>query len=387
VRPQVIINSDVRNAFNSIFPNGEHESLSEAKRAEKIYYYIAENFNYSYVPFLQSSHVPQKPAKTIQSKLGDCKDFSTLYMTLAQMAGLKAHLVLVLTSDNGVNGLVMPSQDFNHCIVNVTIDGKPTYLELTDKYLPFMAIPASLQNALILDIPNQANANGAAALKYFPEQERMENADRRSIEIRVNKDTQTIRVNSKLSGAARSTYYSEFEGLNNDMRKKTVADMMEAVLKDKGSVDSVFNLTMNRQSDSLYFSAQMTIKEKPRNIGSFKVIELPVVSHAYTGVIVSEETREYPIFYKDYEVYDHYESVYDVYLEEGNSFVELPENVSLSYGKHRYTRTYELVSTNHLRVHVNAFTDKSDISVEEYPAFKAYVTSIVEAKEVLIGYK
>ena len=131
--------------------------LSETERAKRIYYYIMNNFNYSFVEFKQSGYVPQKPAKTISSKLGDCKDFSTLYATLARKAGLDVNLVLILTSDYGKKSLVLPSQDFNHCIVKVNIDGKEQFLELTDKNMPFKSVPNSLLNATGLEIPYMSN--------------------------------------------------------------------------------------------------------------------------------------------------------------------------------------------------------------------------------------
>src|ERR1044072_5778066 len=114
------------------------------------------NFNYSSVSFRQSGHIPQKPAKTITTKLGDCKDFSALYVTLAKMAGLKANLVLCLTSDNGTKAMLLPNKDFNHCIVKVMIDGKEQFLELTDKYLPYKALPTTLVEATVLEIPSMS---------------------------------------------------------------------------------------------------------------------------------------------------------------------------------------------------------------------------------------
>ncbi len=387
VRPQVIINSEVQKTFDGIFPEADPRTLSEDERSRRIYQYITENFNYSYVPFLQSSYTPQKPSRIIKTKLGDCKDFSTLYMTLAQMAGLEANLVLVLTSDYGENGLVLPSKNFNHCIAKVKIDGRDRYIELTDKYLPYGAIPNSLENALILEIPNKSGPDCKSELKVLKNPERMENGDHRHLTIRLNGDMQEVRVDSRLTGSARGAYFDEFEGSNQELTRKSVAEMMSSLLKDNGTVDSVFNIHMEKRSDSLSFSVQMTVKDKPRSIGSFKIFEIPVVASAYTGEIIKEEERKYPIFYQNYEFLDHYTSTYDILIEGEGEFSELPENVTLSFKKHSYKRTYDLVDPKHLRVSVDAVTDRGMISAEEYPEFREYVQQIIEAKEAFVGYK
>src|SRR5690606_36495015 len=67
--------------FHQIFPNGVAK-LSEEEKAQKIYAYIQDNITYSFLDFRQSGYVPQKPSKTITTKLGDCKDLSALFVTL-----------------------------------------------------------------------------------------------------------------------------------------------------------------------------------------------------------------------------------------------------------------------------------------------------------------
>src|SRR5690606_19924230 len=109
--------------------------------------------------FRQSGYVPQKPSKTITTKLGDCKDLSALFVTLANHAGLNSELVLVLTNDNGRKINPLPNIGFNHCIVKVDFNGKEHFMELTDNYAPFNTMPTSLYqaNALVVSFDRQKN--------------------------------------------------------------------------------------------------------------------------------------------------------------------------------------------------------------------------------------
>jgi transglutaminase-like putative cysteine protease len=141
---------NIEKVFNEIFQNSL--VLSDKEKAEKIYNYLCETISYSSVSFRQSNFVPQKPMVTISTKLGDCKDLSVLYYTLAKKAGLKTNLVLVNTIDNGVNSLKIPSTNFNHCIVRIEVDNDTLFQELTDSKLPFGSLPNHIANAQALVI-------------------------------------------------------------------------------------------------------------------------------------------------------------------------------------------------------------------------------------------
>jgi tetratricopeptide (TPR) repeat protein len=115
-------NYELDAAFKEIFPKGTPASNFE--KARLIYSYILTNIRYSSVSFRQSAMVPQNVAKTLSTRLGDCKDVASLFVALARKAGIPAQLVLVNTRDNGTKGLVLPSMEFNHCIALAKIDGK-----------------------------------------------------------------------------------------------------------------------------------------------------------------------------------------------------------------------------------------------------------------------
>src|SRR5690606_18407774 len=118
--------------------------------------------------FRQSNIVPQKPMVTISTKLGDCKDLSTLFYTLAKKADLKSELVLVNTRENGENTMQIPSTQFNHCIVKIDIDGEPMFQELTDSKLPFGTMPEYLYNSQALVIPTTNTKTDKNDLIHIP---------------------------------------------------------------------------------------------------------------------------------------------------------------------------------------------------------------------------
>ncbi|MAU71212.1 MAG: hypothetical protein CML04_03875 [Pseudozobellia sp.] len=386
VRPQMLINSDVKRAFESIFPEG-YSAFSEDMRASRIYHYIMENFSYSYVGFRQSGYVPQKPSKTIKSRLGDCKDFSTLYVTLAQMAGLRAHLVLVLTSDYGENSMILPNQDFNHCIAKVFIDGKAQYLELTDNNLPFRSIPTSLEHATALDIPNKNFKKVSSGIYRLDNIAHTPTVIESHMRYKIGKDDHELQVESILKGSIVSHYAGIFKENNAEMLKNSIKEDFQGRMSEDFSLDSVYNVNYKRRAETLKYVSKLSVNEKLNQIGSMKVLSLPAINNAYNSSIIEDNVRNYPIDYLLYENADEYISSYLIVLSEDEEFVEVPENSEYSFKAHHFNMNFELKEPNELFVQISVQTSKKRIDPQDYKDFKMYVKSVLNAKKQLIGFK
>ncbi|SIS38938.1 Tetratricopeptide repeat-containing protein [Zobellia uliginosa] len=386
VRPQMLVNSDVQEAFDKIFPKGS-ASLTDDEKASRIYYYIMENFSYSYVSFRQSGYVPQRPAKTIKSKLGDCKDFSTLYVTLAQMAGLKAHLVLVLTSDYGEKTMTLPSQDFNHCIAKVFIEGKPQYLELTDNNMPYRAIPTSLEHATALDIPNKWVKDVKSGIYKLDDIAHIATELESKMEYTIGEGKHRLQIESILKGSINSHYAAIFKEKNYEVIRKSLADDFKGRISEDFTFDSIHDIHYELRSPVLKYVSDLTVNEKFDEIGSMKVFRIPAVNNAYNTSIIQDDERAFPIDYLLYENADTYKSSYVIKLEEGQRFVEIPESADYSFKKHRFKIDYDLVKDNELHISIEANTSKERIAASEYKGFKAYVKAALDAKQQLIGFK
>ncbi|AKA34922.1 DUF3857 domain-containing protein [Flagellimonas lutaonensis] len=384
VRPQIKINEEVKKAFEEIFPNGP-KGLSDNEKAEQIYRYISNNVNYSHVSFRQSGFIPQKPARTLSTKLGDCKDLSTLYMVLADMAGLKSHLVLVLTSDYGRNSMVLPSQDFNHCIVKVVIDGKNQYLELTDKNLPFRSIPSSLEYATLLDIPNENFTNVRQGIYLLEKPNKLNSMLDAQVELSLSDNYQEMRVKSTVQGEISSGYIKIFRDNNYRSIKKSISDDFQARLTNNIVLDSVYNISKDLGSSELIYEASLTLNTKMDNFGETKLFKLPLISHPYSSSIVNYSERKYPIEYVLYENVDRYVSTYFIVVGKGKEFVQIPEDVRYSFKNHSFELTYKLYPDGKLEVKSIANTPRDRITVKDYEEFKKYVLKVLDARERVIG--
>lgn len=386
VRSSIEVDSRVKDVFNTLFPNG-YKQLNDEEKARIIYNYIKNNFTYSHVDFKQSGYVPQKPSKTIKTNLGDCKDFSTLFVTLASMVELKSNLVLILTADYGRNSLILPSTDFNHCIVKVYLNGQERFLELTDKYLPFNSLPTSLRGATGLEIPFNPDSNKKFDLIKLDNVLRNPSIFKNNVQLKITENDIKMTIDTEFSGHVNSYYASMVDDPNPEVVKKSVYDELKAQISEDFTLDELSNVERINNDSLVKYTSKITLNKKINKIGSIKILQLPIVSKPYTSDIVSLDTRTYPIEYWQYENVDEYFNTYDLLIDSPMEFIEIPKDQKLKFKEHFYEITYLKLKENHLQIKVHAKPSLKTVSIEEYNEFKAYVTSILDAQKEFIGFK
>ncbi|GGB68258.1 hypothetical protein GCM10007424_05340 [Flavobacterium suaedae] len=388
VKKNVDMDNVALKTFNEIFPN-EAKGLSDEEKAYKIYKYIEDNITYSSLDFRQSGYVPQKPSKTISTKLGDCKDVSTLFVAMAEKAGLDAKLVLVLTSDNGTVFPILPEIDFNHCIVKVMLNGKEHFLELTNKYLPFKALPLSLYNAKALVVSLDRNQNEKANIINIPFTNAMQNILSTTTVVDVKDDTKHYTNTVNVQGLSKS-YYNELfsDATTADMRNKKFEEDINGKLDKAVSLESVKLIeNSDKYSESMKFESKFSITEKLQSVGSLKITDVPYLDKVYTRDIITNEKRKYDIDYTRYENTNEYHTTVIVNIEEGKKFIEIPEGKELKFKGHNYKIKYELVSPNSLKVTRDVTTPWNTIKVADYDEYKKYVEEVLAIEEAIIGFK
>ena len=374
--------------YDEIFPNGT-ANLKQEEIAFKIYTYIEENITYSSLDFRQSGYVPQKPSKTISTKLGDCKDVSTLFVAMAQKAGLKANLVLVLTNDNGRESLKLPAIDFNHCIVKVKLDNKDYFLELTNKYLPFKALPLSLYKAKALVVSFDKAENEKSEVINIPFDNTVRNIKKTSTTINVEDNVKNYSNVHKIKGQSKA-YYNELfsEATTEDVRRKEVEEDINNKLNKVISLEKV-QRTDNKEkfTEDITFETKFSITEKLQSVGSLKIMEIPYLDKVYTRDIITKEKRNYDINYTAYENTNEYITEVVLNIGEGKKFIEIPESKKLSFKGHLYEIKYELVAPNSLKVTREVKVPWDNIKTTEYADYKKYVEDVIATEEEIIGFK
>jgi hypothetical protein len=174
--------------------DGVMRSAGARTRADTIralHRWVAQDIRYLSVALGIGGYQPRRPAETIATGFGDCKDKATLFVAALRRYGMTASPVLL--SSAGRPDRAMPTiYQFNHAIAAVREGPAWTFTDLTAELLPYGSLPDAYQGAFGLLV----NADGSAEEVTFPV-------------APVTASSYTTRVAVKLEGTGRAVVHVE----------------------------------------------------------------------------------------------------------------------------------------------------------------------------------
>ena len=318
-------NYEVTQVIHDLF-NGKGD-LTDMQKVEKIYNYVTGTISYSSVSFRQSGLIPQNPADVINTRIGDCKDVSTLFVSMCKEAGIKAQLVLVKTRDNGLYSMPVPTIDFNHCISKVRLNNQDYYIELTSQYLPFRAMYTSSLNSVLLDIGGD---NASAGIKYLNPTTRQMNNINRLVNITIKDKELIIKEKTYKTASLAGGLKDAYKDLSQKDQLKKIKEAITEQYPDN-EINELSFLNMDKpNSDTVYMKLNYELKNSAREIAGMSIFSLPwsdkftpsdfqIISPRVSGIDISQ------MFYADSET-----ETITLTLPAGKKMVEGPKPVSLS---------------------------------------------------------
>ncbi len=376
---------ELKDVYDSIFVNTKN--LSDLKKAEKIYNYIQKNIRYSHISFRQGAYVPQKPSVTLNSRLGDCKDLSSLFVSLASMAGVKANMVLVDTRDNGLREMTLPSLEFNHCIVLLQAEGKPYYIELTDNELPFTSLPYNLPGAMSLIIPTYNVEPAKGSLQPIVATNRT--PDRVIRRGTINFDGDDLRMNIEIvkTAAVTSSLRSTYKNLSEEKQQEKLQSSVGGSFKNPVSISAVKFKGLDNTVDSVAYSYSFVVKNELVEVGDMAMIRVPFGEVIATLDNFSKDKRNFPLEYWRYEDVDSYETSITINAPSGKKLMEIPKSESFQFGKSTYS--IEFIPDGDSKLHIKriAKLERGDVGIADYTAFKEFLNKIIKVESKYIAFK
>lgn len=362
------------------------QNLTDLQKARLIYNYIEENFSYSDVPFLHSALTPQKASRTLRTKLGDCKDLSTMFVAMCQEAGLNANLVLVDTRDNGDKNLDLPTIGFNHCIAQLKADNKSYLIELTNKYLPFGSMGTELLNANGLFIPKESETATTASLVKLTTPSRPLNTIDRTTTVAFSGSNVTMERRSRRSGSEASTIREGYKDKGDEDNRKDLSESLASEFNKKVTLKDLKITNLNDLSDTLVFQNSFVVENFSSELVGMQVFKLPW-SDSYNSLdFISAEKRTFPFSFWKFSSTPYDKEVMTIVLPAGKKLAEVPANVTFSCPAMSYSLTFQvkpdrIVATREVKY----LKDQMDPS--EYAAFKEFITKMNAADGKQYAFK
>lgn len=118
------------------------KTLDDSLRAT--YRWVAQDFRYVSLSLGDGRYQPRMPRDVFESRFGDCKDKTTLFVSLARRMGVTAYPVLV-RADGWVDSVQPSIKQFDHVIAAAEVHGRTRYLDVTARLTPYGELPDNLQ--------------------------------------------------------------------------------------------------------------------------------------------------------------------------------------------------------------------------------------------------
>jgi transglutaminase-like putative cysteine protease len=382
--PQIKADYQIKEVCKELVP--ANSKMDDTQKARALYDYIVKNIHYSSIPFRQSGFIPQKASKVFHTKLGDCKDLSTLYVTMAKEVGLEANMVLINTRDNGAKEMVLPSLNFNHCIVRVKAGKEHKYLELTDPMLPFACLTSDHIDAAILDIP-KAEAISNLQLQKLAGDNRPKDKVIRKQHVVIDNNNLKIKIDAMKSGAPTARTRSYYANLT---KEKQIEEFKSSVSSDFKNGITFHDLSfsgLDALGDSINYQYEYTAKNEVVNIGNMKTFKIPFSDRLIEAERINEDDRKFPFEYGFYENMDEYFEELTIEAPQGKQFIELPANISIKHKGFAYSFTIQQEAPNKVKIQRTFSTERRQFSAEEYKELKGFFEQVIEYEGKFVAFK
>jgi hypothetical protein len=338
------------------------------------------------VPFLHSALTPQRASRTLRTRLGDCKDLSTLFVSMGKEAGLNTNLVLVDTRNNGDKNLDLPTIGFNHCIAQLTTGDKKYLVELTDNHLPFGSMSYNLINANGLYIPKDGSATSTATLSKLNSENRTPNFIDRVTTISLKGLSADIeRKNNRLGAEASGIRYS-YKNKSETDRKKDLVSSLSSEFNRKVVVRAVNFENLDNLSDTAQMNYSFTVDKFASELMGMQIFKLPWNDSYNSLDFVSLEERKFPINLWLFSSTAKDKETITIQLPPGKVLGEIPKNVTLTHPAMSYSLTY-VIKPGSVRVTREVNYLKEQVSLNEYESFKELIVKMNEADGKQYGIK
>jgi transglutaminase-like putative cysteine protease len=128
------------------------EMSDEKEIINTLYKYMQDKTRYVSISLGIGGWQPHSAESSYTNRYGDCKDLSTLMISMLDVADIKAYPALALTRDAGMVDADFPSNQFNHCIAFVPLAQDTVWLECTADFIDPEDVPYKIEaiNALVV---------------------------------------------------------------------------------------------------------------------------------------------------------------------------------------------------------------------------------------------
>jgi transglutaminase-like putative cysteine protease/Tfp pilus assembly protein PilF len=131
---------------------------TDEEKARAIYAFVSNQVRYIGVAFGIGRYQPHQASEVLSNQYGDCKDKTTLLISMLAAANIPADAVLIGANVAFIPELPSPGA-FNHAINLAHVDGQPVWLDATAEVAPYRLLNYVIRDRKALVIPLSGEAH------------------------------------------------------------------------------------------------------------------------------------------------------------------------------------------------------------------------------------
>ncbi|MCH8554470.1 MAG: DUF3857 domain-containing protein [Schleiferiaceae bacterium] len=355
--------------------------MTPLEKVQAVYTFVTGQVKYSFVPFYNSAFIPKDPTNTLSSMIGDCKDVSTLMLTMLKALDIESYYTLVKTRqmDHLEN---IPSINFDHVIVAYILDGDTAYADLTTDYFPMEVLPNMDLGANALLIKS-----GVTADFKLPEMHLDPQTNQLELKMRVE-----LKNDRSLTAKADVTYQGIIAGMMREQLTRLPVSQHDDFLADRIS-DNVFS---DLELQDFEFQRLKNIESNLKSSMSFKangfldpvsnlfIFQMPYALDIPTTSVLSNKIRTNRIHLgKILETTPSRQEI-DIIFPKGYQLTALPKPIKIN---HKYG-DYEVRFSNipgGMRVVKTQVFHKDIFDINEFEEFKEFYRKLMDADKMKVA--
>ncbi|MEM1338400.1 MAG: DUF3857 domain-containing protein [Bacteroidota bacterium] len=349
---------------------------NELEKVRSIYYWVQENIKYIAFEYALGGFVPREANTVFAKKYGDCKDNSSLLLTMLDIAGIQGNLTWIgtRTIPYSYKEVPTPSVD-NHMILHYEYEGKSYFLDATGRFTP-METPTSFiqgKEALV------AMGKDSFSIKKVPMVAAIENLFEDKTVVTLDDSDLKGKSQATISGYGKSDLFYQLEKATNKTRQ---LELYNRVFRKGNNSFQVTQFTEgNKYSYDKDFEVDydFVIPNYAKRLGDEIYLNLNLKKP-----LRNVRTRADRVFPFEHEYMDAvaFETIFDI--PEGYVVDYLPEGITVSCDYLDSSIRYELVG-NQIK-HTHTFQLKALVlDIEAQKEVNALVRKVEQQyKEVVV---
>lgn len=338
-------------------------ATSDEEKIKNIYYWVQDNIRYIAFEDGIAGFKPDEASNVFTKRYGDCKGMANLTKQMLVEAGFDARLTWIGTKHIAYDYSTPNLSVDNHMICTLFKDGKPIFLDGTEKFNAFGEYADRIQGKQVL-IENGDDF----ILEHVPSADAEFNKEQFEYRLKLSEDNITGNVDKTYHGESRSGLLYYFNSLKTDKKD----EFLEYYLNKGNSNIKVTNIEtsdLQNRDENITIAYEVDIKNAISAFDNEVYIDLDF-DKELSNFVLEERNTDY-LFSSKKDL----ESVTRLEIPEGYKISHLPENISIK--SNNYDMSVNFSKENNIIVYKKQFQIKhAKIETSDFEEWNGFIKKL-----------